>query len=283
MSRRRTTDPDQYSLADNYPAAPEGPVVRVRATVAYDGSEFRGFAPNDGVRTVGGSLRDALERVLGHRVELTCAGRTDSGVHGWGQVISFDATADRFDAEQLSEALNGICGPTIAVREVVAAEPDFDARFSATRRTYRYTVLNSVVPNPFVVSTAWHVAQPLDGSAMVLACDPLIGEHDFAAFCRRPKRPDGDPEASLVRRVLDARWDDLGDGLLRFEITANAFCHQMVRSIVGLMVAVGRGKVRAGEVAEIIGSGDRSRVPDLAPPHGLCLWRVDFDGPRYGP
>ena len=119
--------------------------------------------------------------------------------------------------------------------------------------------------------------EPLSLPAMVLACDPLIGEHDFAAFCRRPKRRDGEP-ASLVRRVTEAVWHDDGEGDLRFEIEAGSFCHQMVRSVVGTLVDVGRGKKHAGDLLTIIRSGDRNRAGDLAPPQGLTLWTVRYDG-----
>jgi tRNA pseudouridine38-40 synthase len=111
---------------------------------------------------------------------------------------------------------------------------------------------------------------------MTLACDPLIGEHDFSSFCRRPKVPDGTAAVSLTRRLLDARWEELGDGVLRFEVTANAFCHQMVRSIVGLLVDVGRGRSRAGDVLAMIRARDRQAVPSPAPPQGLCLWSVAY-------
>ena len=111
---------------------------------------------------------------------------------------------------------------------------------------------------------------------MTLACDPLIGSHDFSSFCRRAKAPEGQPPASLVRRVADARWVDLGDDLLRFDISANAFCHQMVRSLVGLLVDVGRGRARAGDVLGILRAEDRRFVPTPAPAQGLCLWSVDY-------
>lgn len=264
------------TLFDPPPAAPSGPLVRVRMTVAYDGRRFHGFARNAGVRTVAGTLADALERVLGHAVELTCAGRTDTGVHAWGQVVSFDALASVFDPAVVTKSVNGLCGPEIAVRAVGVARPGFDARHAAVARRYRYTVFNRFEPNPFVAATAWHVRDPLDLRTMTLACDPLIGEHDFSAFCRKPKGPFPGEPPSLVRRVRDARWLDLGDGLLRFDIEANAFCHQMVRSIVGTLVDIGRGRLRAGELTGIMRSGDRSRAGNLAPPHGLCLWEVVY-------
>ncbi|HET6954695.1 MAG TPA: tRNA pseudouridine(38-40) synthase TruA [Acidimicrobiales bacterium] len=257
------------------PAAPEGPLVRVRMVVAYDGSGFHGFAPNPGVPTVGGTLRDALEKVLRTDIELTCAGRTDTGVHAWGQVVSFDAPADRLDPLLLGRSLNRLCGPAIAVREVAVAPEGFDARRWATGRVYRYTVLNRPAPDPFLASTSWHVDEPLDLDLLRLGCDPLVGEHDFSAFCRRPKHRDGS-EASLVRNVRRAGWTDLGDGVLRFEIEANAFCHQMIRSVVGTLVDVGLTRRHAGELLGIMAGRDRSRASNLAPPHGLCLWAVKY-------
>lgn len=250
--------------------------TRVKLVVAYDGSGFHGFWPNAGVRTVGGELVSAVEQVLGASIEMTCAGRTDTGVHAWGQVVTFDAPADRLDLRRLQQSVNRLCGPELVVREAAEVGPDFDARSSATGRTYRYTVLNRAVPDPFLHATTWLVPEPLDLRAMTLACDPLIGSHDFSSFCRRPKVPDGQPPVSLTRRVTDARWSDLGEGRLRFEITANAFCHQMVRSVVGLLVAVGRGRTRAGDVLGIIRAEDRQAAPSPAPPQGLCLWSVQY-------
>jgi tRNA pseudouridine38-40 synthase len=263
------------TLFEPTPAAPRAPLVRVRMTVAYDGRGFSGFAANPGVKTVGGTLAAALERVLGHPVTLTCAGRTDAGVHAWGQVVSFDTTADGLDLDRVQDAVNRLCGPAVVVRCAGVAPDGFDARRSATARVYRYTVLNRRWGDPFLAATAWHVPTPLHLASMRLGCDPLIGEHDFSSFCRAVKG--ADPPASLVRRVVEARWDDLGDGLLRFEILANAFCHQMVRSLVGTLVDVGRGRLGAGDVMAILRAGDRQRAGNLAPPHGLCLWEVRYD------
>jgi tRNA pseudouridine38-40 synthase len=260
------------------PAAPAGPPVRVRMTVAYDGSGFHGFAPNPGVATVGGTLAEALAKVLRageEPVALTCAGRTDTGVHAWGQVVSFDAPADRFDPLVVQRSLNRLCGPAIVVRDVRIADDDFDARRSATGRTYRYTVLNRPVPDPFLARVAWHVDEPLDLDLLRLGCDPLVGEHDFAAFCRRATLRDGG-DASLVRTVRRAAWTDAGDGVLRFEIEANAFCHQMIRSLVGTLVDVGLARKHAGDLLGILASRDRSRASSLAPPQGLCLWSVAY-------
>ena len=237
-------------------------------TVAYDGRGFRGFAVQREVKTVGGELTKAIGKVLGHPVELTCAGRTDAGVHAWGQVVHFDAR-EGADLEGLQRSLNKMLGPAIVVRDADVAAPDFDARRSATARCYRYTVLNRPVPDPFLAATTWHVEQPLDLRSMELGCDPLIGEHDFSSFCRRV-----DETTSLVRRVHDASWKDLGEGLLRFDIEASSFCQQMVRSIVGTLVAVGRGTKKAGDVAFILRAQDRQMAGEPAPPQGLCLWEV---------
>jgi tRNA pseudouridine38-40 synthase len=263
-------DPEPPTIADDS-------VVRVRLTVAYNGRGFHGFAANPGVRTAGGTLSKAIERVLRHPAELVCAGRTDTGVHARGQVVTFDAPSDALDLEALTRALNGLCGPDIAIVDAALAEPGFDARQSAVARLYRYSVLNRPAPDPFLAATSWHVEAPLDVASLRLGCDPLMGEHDFAAFCRRPKVDAGAAPVSLVRRVLDARWEEEGDGLLHFWIEANAFCHQMVRSIAGTLVEVGNGRKRAGDVAGILASRDRHRAGNLAPPHGLCLWSVRYD------
>lgn len=225
---------------------------------------------------MGGTLAAALERVLGHPVELSCAGRTDAGVHAWGQVVSFDASRDAADPAVLQRSVNRQCGPRIVVREASVAPEGFDARRWARSRRYRYTLLNRPVADPFLAATTWHVGEPLDLPAMRLACDPLLGEHDFSSFCRRPRTSSGQ-RASLVRRVVDAGWQDVGEGLLRFEIEATSFCHQMVRSVVGTLVETGTGRKRAGEVRAILEARDRSVAGQLAPAHGLCLWEVRYE------
>lgn len=246
--------------------------VRVRLTVAYDGEGFHGFAANDGVRTVSGTLGNAIGRVVGHSVRLTCAGRTDTGVHARGQVVTFDVPAEDLDLAYLQRAINRLCAPSIAVRDGAIVDPGFDARFSAIGRRYRYLVLNRAVPDPFLASQSWHVEQPLNLFALSLGCDALLGEHDFSSFCRRPKGHD----VSLVRRVTGAGWTDDGEGVLRFEIEGSAFCHQMVRSIVGTLVAMGAGRRRPGEMAAIIRSRDRRYASDLAPARGLTLLQVRY-------
>jgi tRNA pseudouridine38-40 synthase len=245
--------------------------VRLRLLVAYHGEGFHGFALQPGRPTVAGALCGALERALRHTVELTCAGRTDAGVHAWGQVVSFDARAD-VDPAVLQRAVNRALRPRIVVRAAEVAAEGFDARRLAISRHYRYTVRNHPVADPFIAGTAWHVERPLDLAAMRLACDPLYGEHDFSSFCRRPPLPG----ASLVRVVKDARWSGGGEELLRFDIEASSFCQQMVRAIVGTLVDVGLGRRKAGEMAAVVRARSRAAAGQLAPPHGLCLWGVTY-------
>jgi tRNA pseudouridine38-40 synthase len=248
---------------------------RVRLVIAYDGAPFHGFAPNEGVRTVVGELSAAIATVVRVPVKLTGAGRTDAGVHAWGQVVSGDLPAET-DLEDLVRRLNKLGAPAIAVRRAEWADAGFDARFSARWRQYRYDVWNAPVPNPLLAGRAWFVPQPLALWAMQAACDPLIGEHDFSSFCRRPKVDPDEPEPSLVRRVLAARWIEVEAELLRFEIRATAFCHQMVRSIVGTVVDVGMGKATPGDMQGILQARDREAAGQVAPAHGLVLWEVGY-------
>lgn len=262
------TDPTAFE-------GPAGPSTRVRMTIAYEGSGFKGFAwQPHGLRTVAGVLAAAVEKVLKHPVRFTVAGRTDAGVHAWGNVVHFDTPIDAgtLDLVTLQRALNKMLRPSVVVRSAEVAPSDFSARFSAVARRYRYTVLNRDVPDPFLVTTTWQVEAPLDLRSMQAACDPLLGEHDFSSFCRRPP----DASGSNVRRLYEARWLDLGDGLLRFEVEASSFCQQMVRAVVGTLVDVGLGKKRAGDIAWILRCRDRAAAGQLAPPQGLSLWAVQY-------
>lgn len=253
------------------------PDLRVALLVAYDGTPYHGFAANEGVATVAGELKKALDRVTGRDVHLVGAGRTDAGVHAWGQVVSVDVPATT-DVVNLPRAITALCRPAIVVRDAWVVHDDFHARFDALWRHYRYDILNTPVPDPFRANTSWHVRAPLDLRALRLASDPLIGERDFSAFCRKPD-PDDVPAGttpSMKRFVHVASWSTPDPGVVRFEIRANAFCHQMVRSIVGTLVDVGTGKRHAADVMMLIRSGDRKEASPVAPPNGLCLWEVGY-------
>jgi tRNA pseudouridine38-40 synthase len=253
-----------------FEAPDEGPAV-CKLVVAYDGSGFRGFADQPDQRTVAGVLLKALEQVLHHAVELGCAGRTDAGVHAWGQVVTFEAPPG-LEPDRLQASLNRMVGPEIVVRDAELVAPGFDARRSAQWRHYRYTVLNRPVPDPFLAAYSWWVPAPIEIAMLRLGADPFIGKHDFSSFCRKPTS--GNP--SLVRRVLDSHWTDLGDGVLRYEVRAPSFCWQQVRSMVGTMVEVGTGRRRPGDLLPILRACDRSRAAEPAPPTGLCLWEVGY-------
>ncbi len=256
------------------------PLVRTRLLIAYQGSGFRGLAPNPGVRTVVGELQGFLAKIIGFEPELIMSGRTDAGVHAWGQVLSCDLPAGT-DLERLARSINSKFGPEIVLRDISVAENDFSARYDATARSYRYHIVNRSVPDPFLAPTSWWVPEPLVLADMEQAAAGFVGEHDFSSFCRRPKAKAVEGvqpvEVSLVRRVTSVRWRVLEpDDVLRFEIEGSAFCHQMVRSIVGFLVAVGRGKRRPDETAAVLAQRDRAAAEQPAPPHGLTLWEVSY-------
>lgn len=247
---------------------------RLKLVVAYDGTDFRGFAAQADQRTVEGTLLDALEKVLHAPREVlgvVCAGRTDAGVHAWGQVVSIQTPAAA-DPERLRRALNGMLAPEIVVRRCEHAPQGFDARRSAKWRRYQYTIVNRPEPDPFLARYAWWVPDRLDLAQLRLAADPFVGEHDFASFCR--KGPEG---STTVRRVLESQWLDADDdGMLVYEIRATAFCWQMVRAIVGTIVDAGSGRLRPGDIMHILRTNNRQNAGRLAPPQGLCLMSVGY-------
>jgi tRNA pseudouridine38-40 synthase len=161
--------------------------------------------------------------------------------------------------------------PEVVVRDAAVVDGEFDARHDARWRAYRYTIVNRPAPDPFLARTAWWVPEPLDLTLLRLGADPFLGEHDFATFCRK-----GPVGTTTIRRVLESCWHDLGDGVLRYDITATAFCWQMVRSIVGTLVDVGMGKIRPGELLGILQARDRSAAGRVGVPQGLCLWEVGY-------
>ena len=242
------------------------PVVKL--VLAYDGTRFRGWARNAGQRTVEGVLSDALGRALGSAPRLSVAGRTDAGVHARGQVASFPAD-DGVDLARLQRSINGMLAPEIVATEVRRAAEGFDARFSASAREYRYRIDTGDWPDPFEARFVWHRPGELGLSQMRAAARPLLGEHDFASFCRRPES--GGTTRRLERLAVARRGN-------RVEITAraNAFLHQMVRTLVGTLVRVGEGKLDPTAVPEILAALDRGRAGQMSPAHGLTLERVVY-------
>jgi tRNA pseudouridine38-40 synthase len=251
---------------------------RVRVDLAYDGSSFAGFARQPDQRTVQGTLEGALSRLLGQDVLTTCAGRTDRGVHALAQVVHLDvdqaeARAARAlaDLDVFALRLDRLVGHEIAVWGAQAVGDGFDARFSATGRGYRYRIADAPVLAPLSRHDRWHVHEPLAVSPMRAAASHLLGEHDFAAFCRRP--PEG---RTTVRRLDEVAISRPQPGQLDVRLAGNAFCHNQVRSIVGCLVEVGRGRRDPAWLGEVLAARDRSLAARVAPPQGLVLERVGY-------
>jgi tRNA pseudouridine38-40 synthase len=242
--------------------------MRIKAIVAYDGTDFQGFQRQTTARTVQEVLETALEGITGTDVRVLAAGRTDAGVHAEGQVIAFD-TGWRHSTSDLHRALNAALPQDIVVRELVQAAPDFHPRYDARSRRYRYTVYNAPIRSPLTRRTSLHVSVPLDLGAMDAATALIVGEHDFAAF-GRPTRG-----GVTVRRVMEAGWGAEVPWLF-FEIEANAFLFRMVRSIVGTLLQVGQGRWSPREFGVILASRDRSSAGQTAPARGLSLIRVSY-------
>jgi tRNA pseudouridine38-40 synthase len=240
----------------------------IRLDIAYDGSGFHGYARQPGLRTIQGELDLAIEQVLSQSVDTSVAGRTDAGVHARGQVVSFQVEGE-VDPDRLMRSLNGIVGPEVAVNRVALVDDTFNARFSAHWRRYRYRLSVAPAPDPSTRAHVWHLARAVDIGLMAETAKTFIGELDFSAFCRSVEGK------SNVRRVEESHLEFSGD-LLSFWIRANSFCHQMVRSLTGLIYDVGRGFVDLSDVEAIIESRDRSVVATVAPPHGLTLWEVGY-------
>lgn len=253
--------------------------MRLRLDVAYDGTDFHGWAPQPGQRTVAGVLLEALTRLLGGSGHhgLTVAGRTDAGVHATGQVCHVDVAAaawQRLAGDPLPR-LAAVLPPDVRVTAVTPVPPEFDARFSALARRYRYRVSDEpygVDPLRRRDTLAW--PRPLADAALAVAAAGLLGEHDFAAYCRRKER------ATTIRTVTRLDWRRDADGVLVATVAADAFCQAMVRGLVGAMLAVGDGRRRPEWPAELLSRQERANEVLVVPPHGLTLVAVDYpDGP----
>ena len=217
-----------------------------------------------------GALEDALAKLFGGPVTSVGAGRTDAGVHALGQVVTVADAPDDIDVVKVRDSLNGMLAPAIAVSSCAPAAPDFHARFSARSRTYVYAILEGDVPDPFLAPTTLFHPEPLDLGAINEAAGHLAGPHDFSSFGRVPV----DQSAERVLYELSARRNGR---ILRIKARANAFIHQMVRSLVGTLVQVGEGRRSPAETPEVLAARDRAAAGPVAPPHGLCLVSVEYE------
>ena len=247
--------------------------VRLRLDLAYDGGGYAGWARQPEQRTVQGVLEEALARILRTDVGLTAAGRTDAGVHATGQVVHVDVPPDAWARLEstLLRRLNGVLPTDVRVRDLAAAPPGFDARFSALLRRYAYRVTDAPYgadPLRRTDTLAW--PRPLDLTALRAASAGLLGEHDYAAYCRRREG------ATTVRRLLRLDWMRDADGVLVATAEADAFCHSMVRSLVGALLAVGDGRRPPDWPAGLLRLTERADTVVVAPPFGLTLVHVAY-------
>ncbi|EPD86437.1 tRNA pseudouridine(38-40) synthase [Microbacterium sp. oral taxon 186 str. F0373] len=256
--------------------------VRLRLDLAYDGTDFRGWARQPGLRTVQGTLETALARVLGGDPQLVVAGRTDAGVHAAGQVAHLDLTDRQQErlaasragtAEALAARINGVLGayPDVAVHRTAVAPDGFDARFSAVWRRYEYRIADRTAGyDPLERVRTTSVKAALDVEAMDAAARSLIGLHDFAAYC---KWREG---ATTIRTLLEFGWHRDDRGILIARVKADAFCHTMVRALVGACAAVGEGRLQVADVAAIRDGGVRTSDVKVLAARGLTLTAVGY-------
>jgi tRNA pseudouridine38-40 synthase len=242
---------------------------RYRIVVEYDGTDFSGWQRQIQQRTVQETLENAIRDMVDETVFVRAAGRTDAGVHADGQVATF-ALQTNIPPHGLLRGLNSILPPDVAIVDAAEADADFDARFSARGKIYRYTVWNHFVRSPRLARTAWHVREPLDTDAMRRAGAVLIGEHDFRAF--RASDCDRKTTNRIVRRLEIERQGPL----LTVDIEATAFLKNMVRIVVGTLVDIGRGRIGEDAPARMLATGDRGAGGMTAPPGGLTLFRVIY-------
>jgi len=270
-----------------------GATQRWRFDVAYRGTAFHGFAAQPSHRTVAGDIAAALAKVarLDEPPTITCAGRTDAGVHATAQVIHVDLPDPLPEGrdgpptpDRLAHSLNRLLGDDVAITAARTVGEGFDARHSARWRRYRYLVHEAAVVDPLLAELAWSVPGPLDVRAMHQGIGSILGSHDFRAFCR--KAPGTTADDPIVRLVTDASVRavppsggvDLAQGrLIRFELQASSFCHQMVRSIVGQVVDLGLGRSNSADLVSLLRGGTRTGAAQPAPSHGLCLIGVGYD------
>lgn len=246
---------------------------RYRAIISYDGTDFFGWQVQSGKRTVQAALEEAIASVTQIKTNVFCSGRTDAGVHARGQVVHFDLPEKR-PAAKLFLGLNARLPEDVRVEKITATRADFDARFSATGKEYRYFIWNNPVPTPDTRRHATHVRLKLDVNEMNAAAAQLVGRHDFAAFCANP----GYERAGTVRRLDVLKATRRGSQVL-IVARGEGFLYRMVRSLAGYLIRVGTGELSAKDTAGILLSRTRTARVPTASPRGLFLWRVFYGRP----
>lgn len=241
-------------------------------TIAYDGTNYHGFQrqtkPN--IIAVQNVLEEKLAVVFGDSIELAASGRTDAGVHAYGQVVNF-FTDGKIPIERVVRAVNSLLPSDIAVIAAREADFEFSARHSAKSKTYVYKIQQGTVPNPLTSRYAWYERRPLDIVKMQQALDLIVGTHDFSAF-----RASGGAPISPVRTMYEAKVERENDDILRFTIHGSGFLYHMVRNIIGTVASVGLGKISAADFKKILESRDRQNASATAPACGLYLYKVEY-------
>jgi len=242
----------------------------IKLLIEYDGTNYLGWQVQPKGPTIQGMLGDKIKLLTGESIQLFGSGRTDAGVHALGQVAHFK-TQSRMDLCSMQRALNSLLPRDIVIQKIEEVEEGFHARKHAKSKIYEYRILNRSLRSAFHRGYVWHIPQKLDLMEMKKATQGLIGEHDFSAF-----RTVGSSTRTTVRRVIQSEWKRGRGGFIRFEIEANGFLKQMVRSIVGTLVEVGKGKINPEEFQKILTSKDRKKAGPTAPAHGLFLKEVKY-------
>ena len=240
----------------------------VRLDIEYDGTDFRGWARQPGQRTVQGELETALATVLRESIELTVAGRTDTGVHALGQVASFETTAEV--PEDLTRRLNGLAPDDVAVTAAAIVQDGFNARHDAKSRSYLYRLLARSAPSPFEQGKSLWWPHKINQESLQACAEALGGTHDFTAFT--PTQTD---HVRFDRDIHAASWEQEGD-ILTFRITADAFMRNMVRVLVGTQLEVASGRRTVESFVQLLSGAPRTAAGDTAPPHGLYLESVTY-------
>ncbi len=242
----------------------------IKLVIEYDGTNYHGWQVQPNGLTIQEVLQEKIAVMTRHPVHLAASGRTDAGVHAWGQVANF-LTATSIPLEGLLHGLNSLLPPDIVIQTVEEAPLEFRAQFSAKRKTYRYQILNSKVPSAIYRRYSWYVRSPLALPAMQKACQGLLGRKDFSSF-------QGAHADTLhpVREIFKAEWARESPSLLAFMIEGEGFLKHMVRNLIGTLVAVGKGKMSGEEFNRILEARDRRQAGVTAPPQGLFLVKVEY-------
>jgi tRNA pseudouridine38-40 synthase len=245
-------------------------VRNIKLTIEYDGTAYHGWQIQPGLRTIQGVMRERIVQITQKKVNLIGAGRTDAGVHALGQVAHFK-TESTIDLPSLQRGLNSLLSPDIVVKGAEEVGEGFHARFSARSKVYEYHILNQPYPSAILSDYAWFIHHELDLPSMKRCGKLLIGSHDFSSF-----RASGDESRHSMREVIRLEINRREDNLIVVAIEANAFLREMVRSIVGTLVDVGKGKTSFSDFKEIYQAHDRRRAGMTAPAHGLFLTEVKY-------